>query len=44
VDGRMYDGEFRYDIEKQKFIITGNGRLYYKNNDYVGGYFKDGNL
>lgn len=43
-DGMRYEGEFNYDEEKKKFSVTGNGKMYYKNNDCISGHFVDGNL
>lgn len=39
-----YEGEFSYDEEKKKFNVTGQGKMYYKNNDSISGHFVDGNL
>jgi hypothetical protein len=43
-EGMRYEGQFMYDDEKKRFHVTGKGRLYYKNNDYISGQFVEGNV
>ena len=43
-DGTSYEGEFTYDEAKKRFHVTGAGKFFYKNNDYISGQFVEGNL